>query len=186
MDPQHSPFHKFQGWRLLALIVVTIAYSSWFTTLGPYGQLSDLFSGLPLEEMGWYTGRTAVSFLSGLDAAGQKLQYWSLLFDVPNMILTALMLEGLIGFGIRNMRLKKPAVNMFFVLPIMYLLIDFFENSFLALTMSTQSEFLGSIAGFMTAGKFLVVLPTFLIALVMFLGGLIAWTMRNLRKTENK
>jgi len=62
-----------------------------------------------------------------------------------------------------------------FILPIGFLLVDFLEDSFIALTLSTSSIFLGTIAGFMTALKFAVFIPAIVVSLIMGIGGLIMW-----------
>jgi len=41
-DVTSSPFHRFLGWKILALIAVLLAYSFWYTGPGFYGQLSRL------------------------------------------------------------------------------------------------------------------------------------------------
>lgn len=170
-----SPFHRFHGWHILALLAVTIAYSAWFTSIGPYGKLADLGPGFPLEARGFYTGQQAVETLSQLDARGATTKYISLLFDVPFMVLFALSLEALIAFGIRRMTLTNIRWNLLFILPIAFLLLDFSEDSFIALTLATGSPLLGTIAGIMTFLKFAVFIPATLIAIAMGLAGLIAW-----------
>ena len=175
MTREHSPFHRFQGWKILALMLVTFIYSFWFSVLGPFAALSDLAPGMPLESRGFYTGEYAVSVLSQLDAAAQRAKLISLLFDVPFMILNALVFEALIGFGIRRFELKRPAWSFLFILPIAFLLIDFAEDSFLALTLVSGSTALGSIAGVLTFVKFIAFFTAALAGLLMGLGGLIYW-----------
>ena len=55
-----------------------------------------------LQGRGFYSGATAVEILGRLDAAGQKAKYLALIFDVPYMIMQALVFEGLIAFGKRH------------------------------------------------------------------------------------
>jgi hypothetical protein len=183
MDYRHSPFHRFRGWHILALMAVTVLYSYWFTVIGPYAKLAGLAPGMPLEEHAFYSGAHAVDVLGQLGAAGEKAKLISLLCDIPFMILMALTFEALIGFGIRRMKLIKPIWSLLFILPILCLLVDFSEDSFLALTLVTKSEILGSIAGFFTGLKFWVFYPTSLISLVMGVAGLCVWIMSRFRKS---
>jgi len=173
--PDLSPFHRFQGWRLLALIVVFIAYTLWFTGPGYFGQMTRLPGHISLQESGFYSGAMAVDILGNLDAAGRKTKYLNLIFDVPYMIMQALVFEALIAFGLRHMKPKSSKWNLLFILPIGFLLADFAEDSFIALTLATGSEVLGAIAGFMTALKFLTFIPAIIVSLLLALGGLIAW-----------
>lgn len=175
MNYHGSSFHKLTGYRILILIIVTLGYATWFSTLGPYGQLSDLGPGLPLEERGFYTGAQAVEALSQLDAQGRKLKLISLICDLPNMLLSALMFIALIGFGIRRLGLARPVWTSLFAIPLAFLAVDFAEDLLIALTMFSRSEILGTIAGGMTALKFMTYIPAALLALGLGLSGLIAW-----------
>jgi len=177
MSPQDAPFYRFQGWRLLVLIIVGVAYSYWFTVLGPYSKLAGLAPGMPLEETGYYSGEHAVNVLGSLDAEGRQAKYTSILFDIPYMILLALMFEGLIGFGRRHMKLNRPVWRLLFILPIAFLLMDFAEDSCLALTLASGSEITGTLAGFFTLLKFITFSIVSLTAFVCGIGGLIAWLM---------
>lgn len=170
-----SPFHRFQGRRLLALIAVFAAYTAWYVGPGFFGDLTRIPRHIPLQESGFYTGAEAVERLSQLDATGRKTKFLALIFDVPYMILQALVFEAFIAFGMRHIRPKNPKWNLLFILPIAFLLVDFAEDSFIALTMTTGSTALGSIAGVMTALKFAVFIPAILVSLAVGIGGLIAW-----------
>jgi len=57
-----SPFHRFQGWRILALFAVFAAYTLWYIGPGYFGQMTRLTGHLSLQEMGFYSGATAVYF----------------------------------------------------------------------------------------------------------------------------
>ena len=167
------------GWKILVLLGVTLAYSVWYTTMGPYSQLAGLAPGMPLEERGFYTGADAVKTLGGLSETGAQKKYISLIFDVPYMILWALLFEALIGFGIRRMNKTKPIWGLLFFLPIAFLLTDFAEDSFLALTLATGSELLGSIAGVLTALKFFAYMAAALSGIGMSLTGLYVWAFKS-------
>lgn len=182
MDYSNSPFHRFQGWHILILLTVTFAYTYWFVVIGPFSKLATLAPGLPLEERGFYTGAQAVEALSGLGAEGTRAKFISLACDVPYMILTALSLEALIAFGIRRLNFTNVKWNFLFILPIAFLLFDFAEDSFLALTLATDSTLLGSIAGILTPLKLAAVIPATIIAVVMGVTGLIAWGVQSLRR----
>ncbi len=181
MTYESSPFHKFMGWKIWALLGVTLIYSIWFTTVGPYGALSGLAVGMPLEGQVYYSGAAAVEVLSQLDENGRAIKLLSLVCDIPFMILWALVFEAMIGFGIRRMSLNKPQWSLLFVLPIAFLLTDFAEDSFLALTLVTQSEILGSIAGVMTFTKLLAFTAAALTGLCLGTLGLASWLIKGRR-----
>lgn len=175
MSPQDTPFHRFQGFRLLALVIVTLGYSFWFTAFGPFGKLAALAPGMPLEEAFHYSGAHAVSVLGGLDEAGRRMKYLSLACDVPFMILSTLMAEGLIAFGLRHLGLMGGKWRLLFVWPLAFLVFDFLEDSFLALTLATGSEALGTVAGIMTPLKMMTFVPAMILALFFGLSGLAMW-----------
>jgi len=75
----------------------------------------------------------------------------------------------------RHIKPKNLKWNLLFILPIGFLLADFAEDSFLALTMATGSIVLGTIAGFMTALKFAAFILGIAVSLIMGLRGLMAW-----------
>ena len=185
MTPQDRVFHKFQGLRLLALIIITLAYGYWFTLHGPYSKLSALGPGLPLEDLFFYSGAHAAEVLGRLDAAGRRAKYLSLLFDVPNMILTMLMLEGLIAFGLRHLGLMGRKWRLLFALPIAFLMFDFLEDSFLALTLATNLEITGTLAGIMTPLKIITVSACMITAVVLSLGGLGMWLLGKSKLTKH-
>lgn len=160
---------------MLALIAVFAVYTLWYVGPGFFGDLTRLAGHASLQESGFYTGADAVERLGKLDAAGRRTKFLSLIFDVPYMILQALIFEAFIAFGMRHLKPKNPKWNLLFILPIGFLLVDFFEDSFIALTMTTGSTALGTIAGLMTALKFGVFIPAILVSLVMGIGGLVAW-----------
>lgn len=178
MDYANSPFHKFMGWKTLALTAVAMAYTLWFTGPGPYGQLTGLAPHIPLEGSGFYTGTQAVEALGALDADGRRIKFLSLLCDIPFMILWALVFEAFIAFGIRRLNLTAAKWQLLFVLPLAFLLADFAEDSFIALTLVTGSEVLGTIAGFLTALKFFFYIPANLAALGMGASGLVYWIIK--------
>jgi len=175
MNNPMSPFHRFQGLQIWGLIAVFAAYTLWYIGPGYFGQMLRIPGHVSLQESGFYSGAEAVERLSRLDAAGQKTKYLALIFDVPYMVLQALVFEALIAFGMRHMKPRSAKWNLLFLLPIAFLLIDFLEDSFIALTLSTGSTVLGTIAGIFTALKFLVFIPGIVVSLIMGAGGLIAW-----------
>jgi len=177
-----APFHRFQGKSILALFAVFMAYTLWYTGPGFFGQMSSMQGYSPLQEMGFYSGATAVETLRSLDAEGRKTKFLALIFDIPYMILQALVFEAFIAFGIRHIKPKNPKWNLLFILPIGFLLVDFFEDSFIALTLTTGSSLLGAIAGVMTALKFAVFIPAIIISLIMGAWGLLAWC-KNLKSS---
>jgi len=170
-----SPFHRFQGKSILALVAVFLAYTLWYVGPGFFGQMKSIPGHSSLQEMGFYSGTTAVEILASLDEKGRKTKFLALIFDVPYMILQALVFEAFIAFGIRHVKPKSPKWNLLFILPIAFLLVDFFEDSFIALTLTTGSSALGTIAGLMTALKFAIFIPAIIVSLIMGVWGLIAW-----------
>lgn len=180
-----SPFHSFQGWRFLALIIVFAVYTSWYVGPGFFGDMLRLPGHISLQEKGFYSGAEAVEILGRLDAEERKTKLLALLFDVPYMMLQALVFEASIAFGVRHMKLQNPKWNFLFILPIGFLLADFLEDSFIALTLTTGSSALGTIAGFMTALKFAIFIPGIIASVLMFFGGIIVWLRKRARiKTQ--
>lgn len=174
-DFKASPFHRFQGWHIWALVAVFMVYTLWYTGPGFFGDLGRLPGHISLQQKGFYTGAEAVEILGRLDAEGRKTKLLALIFDLPYMILQALVFEAFIAFGMRHLRPKNAKWNLLFILPIAFLLVDFLEDSFIALTLTTGSTALGTIAGLMTALKFAVFIPAIIISLIMGIGGLMAW-----------
>lgn len=175
MTSQDTPFHRFQGFRLLALIIVTVGYSYWFTAFGPFGKLAALAPGMPLEEAMHYSGAHAASVLGSLDEAGRKMKYLSLACDIPFMVLSTLMAEGLIAFGLRHLGLMGGKWRLLFILPLAFLMFDFLEDSFLALTLASGSEVFGTIAGIMTPLKMFTFVPAMILAIFFGFSGLAMW-----------
>jgi len=91
------------------------------------------------------------------------------------MVLQALVFEAFIAFGMRHIKPRNLKWNLLFLLPIAFLLFDFAEDSFIALTLTTGSTLLGSLAGVMTALKFVVFLPAMAVSLIMVIAGLFMW-----------
>jgi hypothetical protein len=176
-----SSFHRFQGWRILALCAVFAVYTLWYVGPGYFGQMTRLPGHMSLQEMGFYSGAMAVEILGNLDAQGRKVKFLALIFDVPYMILQALVFEAFIAFGMRHIKPRNPKWNFLFLLPIAFLLVDFAEDSFIALTLATGSTVLGGLAGLMTALKFAVFIPAIIVSLMMGIGGLFMWQSRKRR-----
>jgi len=177
IDYKNSPFHRFFGWHILVLAVVFSAYTLWYTGPGPFGRLASLAPGMPMQEQFFYTGQQAVDIYAGLDEQGRKTTLLALLLDLPFMILFSLLAEALIAFGIRRMSLGGKW-NLLFVLPIAFLLCDFGEDSFLALTLTSGNTILGSIAGVFTAMKFVTFTAAIIAAIGMSALGLLAFLRR--------
>lgn len=169
------PFHRFQGRRLLMLIAVFILYTLWYVGPGYFGQMTRIAGHISLQESGFYSGATAVEILSQLDEVGRKTKYLALIFDVPYMIMQALVFEALIAFGMRHIKPRNPKWNLLFLLPIGFLLADLAEDSFIALTLASGSVVWGSLAGYMTVLKFLTFIPAIIVSLIMLFGGILAW-----------
>lgn len=137
--------------------------------------MTRIVGHVSLQESGFYSGAAAVETLAQLDAAGRKTKYLALIFDVPYMIMQALVFEALIAFGLRHIKLQNPKWNLLFLLPIGFLLADFAEDSFIGLTLASGSVVLGTLAGYMTALKFIMFIPAIIVSLIMTFGGIFAW-----------
>ena len=169
-----APFERFQGPRFFILFGIFALYTLWYTLIGPYARLIGLAPGMPLQAQGFYTGAYAVEVLSQLDLAGRNAAYIAYLFNVPYMIMQALVFEAVIVFGLKARRLSGPKWHLLLILPLAFLIFDFLEDSFLALTLATKSEILGSFAGVFTALKFTAFIPSIFISLWLGLRGVIA------------
>jgi hypothetical protein len=169
-----SPFYRFQGWRFVALFLVFTLYTAWYVGPGYFGQLTHLEGYSLLQARGFYTGAEAKAAIAGLSAEGRRLKYLALIFDVPYMILQALVFEAGIAFGILQARLSSRYWQWLFVLPIGFLLADVLEDSALALLLSTDHIVFGAAAGVFTAIKFFVFIPAIIVSIVMLLLGVFA------------
>ena len=174
MSQNLTPFTRFQNRWFFVLLVIYIAYSLWFIGPGPFGQLASLGAGIPLEERGYYTGAFAVETLSALSPEGRKAKYISLLFDIPYIIMTALVLEAMTAFGLIATGRERSKWAALLALPMIFLVVDVLEDSALALTLASGSEVFGTLAGLLTPLKFLVFSVATLVALVLAACGLFA------------
>lgn len=172
---QASPFHRFRGWQIWALLCVFVLYTLWYVGPGYFGQMTRISGHISLQESGFYSGASAVDILGRLDGEGRKVKYLALIFDIPYMIMQALVFEAFIAFGFRHIDPKNPKWQLLFALPLAFLLVDFAEDSLIALTLATGSQVTGTIAGYMTSLKFIIFIPAIPISLIMAIWGLIAW-----------
>ena len=93
-------FHRFTGWRLLALVVIFLAYTLWFIGPGPFGDLTRLEDYKNLQSRGFYSGAEAVSAIESLSAEGRRIKFKALGFDIIYMVLQTWVFEALIAFGL--------------------------------------------------------------------------------------
>jgi len=93
-------YMRFQGWRLMALLVVFTAYTLWFTGSGPFGDLTRLEGYDYLQGRGFYTGVEAVAAVETLSSEGRALKYKELGFDLIYMVLQMWVFEAVIAFGL--------------------------------------------------------------------------------------
>ena len=176
-----SPFYRFQGWRFIVLLIIFFVYTAWFVGPGYFGQLAGLPDYSALQERGFYTGAEALAAVNTLTEKGIRTKYLALIFDLPYMILQALVFEAAIAFGILQMRLGARFWQWLFILPIGFLLADIFEDSGLLLLLSTRIALFGSIAGVMTFLKFCFFIPAIFISVGLLIGGGLAMLKRRLR-----
>jgi len=167
-------FYRFTGWRLIALLAVFFAYTLWFISVGPFGELTRLENYSNLQSRGFYTGADAVTAIESLNAEGRRVKFKALGFDLIYMVLQTWVFEAVIAFGLTASGLMNSRLRWSLLAPMGFLLFDFLEDSLLALVMVTSSEFIGSLAGVFTLLKFAVFLPLVVLAIGLALAGIVA------------
>jgi len=172
MDYKNSPFHRFFGWHILALIAVTIAYTVWYTGPGFFGQIVDMAPGIPVQEQHFYHGSYPVETYAPLTDGQKQKMLLAFIFDLPFMVLLMLSTEAMIAFGIRQLKLGGKW-NLLFILPIAFLLTDFGEDSFLALTVYGGGIVTGWGAAIFTPLKFLFFYSALIVGFTLGFIGLI-------------
>ena len=176
-------YQRFMGWRLIALLLFFTVYTLWFTTIGPFGQLTRLEDYAYLQGRGFYTGAEAVTAIESLSAEGRRLKYTELGFDLIYMVLQTYVFEAVIAFGLTALGLMQSRWRWILLAPMGFLLFDFLEDSSLALVLSTGSELIGSFAGVFTALKFVFFVPLLFLSLGLGIAGIVAKVLQN-RKGE--
>lgn len=166
-------YQRFTGWRLIALLAIFAAYTLWFTTIGPFGELTRLDNYTYLQGRGFYSGAEAVSAIESLTPEGRRLKFTELGFDLIYMVLQTWVFEALIAFGLTGLGLMTKKWRWLLILPMGFLLFDFLEDSFLALLLTTSSELIGSFAGVFTFMKFVFFIPLIFISLGMGIAGVV-------------
>lgn len=143
-----APFYRLQGKRMIALVFVFVTYAIWFIGPGYFGQMTAIEGHMSLQKSVYYSGQVAVDRLCLLDTDERRLKYLALIFDIPFMILYALIFEAFIAFGLRARRQERSKWGVLLGLPIICLLIDFSENSFIALALASGNTYFGTLAGY--------------------------------------
>ncbi len=179
-------YHRFSGWRLVALLVVFVLYALWFTGPGPFGQLVRLEGYTYLQGRGFYSGVEAVAAIEALSSDGRRLKFTELGFDVIYMILQTWVFEALIAFGLSAFGLLRTRWRWLLLAPMGYLLFDILEDGALALVLETSSETIGSFAGVFTFIKMAFFLPLIPISLGLSVTGSVAMVLRNLKSTDTR
>lgn len=169
---------RFSGWRLPVLLAVFLIYTIWFTTIGPFGQLTGLENYTNLQSRVFYSGEDAITAIQSLDADGRRLKFITLACDVIYMVLQTWTFEALIAFGLTARGLLNTSWRWILLAPMGFLVFDFLEDSFLALVMVTSSEFLGSCAGVFTLLKFTFFIPLVVLTLGLGLMGIVTVFLR--------
>lgn len=185
MKTKAHNYARFQGWRLIALLVVFSAYTLWFIWPGPFGELTRLQGYDYLQGRGFYSGAEAVAAIEMLSAEGRVIKFKALGFDLIYMVLQTWVFEAVIAFGLIALGWMKSRWRWLLLAPMGFLLFDFLENSFLALLMETNSELIGSFAGVFTLMKFVFFVPLFVLSLGLGAAGMMAIVLRK-RKTGVK
>ena len=179
-------FHRFTGWRLLALVVIFLAYTLWFIGPGPFGDLTRLEDYKNLQSRGFYSGAEAVSAIESLSAEGRRIKFKALGFDIIYMVLQTWVFEALIAFGLTVRGLLGTRWRWCLLAPMGFLLFDFLEDSFLALVMLTSSEIIGSMAGGFTFFKFVFFVPLVFLSLGLGLSGIVTIILRKLKNERGR
>jgi len=171
-------YERFQGWRLIALLVVFTAYTLWFIGPGPFGDLARLQGYEALQERGFYSGAEAVASIESLSVEGRGVKYKALGFDLIYMVLQTWVFEAVIAFGLMALGLMSSRWRWLLLAPMGFLLFDFLEDSFLALVMATSSEIIGSFSGVFTLMKFVFFIPLVLLSIGFGCAGIVAKILR--------
>ncbi len=171
-------YHRFTGWRLITLLVVFSVYTVWFTTIGPFGELTRIENYAYLQERGFYSGAVAVAAIDSLSAEGRRIKYTALGFDLIYMVLQTWVFEAVIAFGLAALGLLQSRWRWILLAPMGFLLFDFLEGSALALVLATSSELIGSFAGAFTLLKFTFFVPLIFTSLGLGTAGIVANILR--------
>ena len=177
-------FQRFSGWRLPVLLAAFLIYTIWFTTIGPFGQLTRLEHYTYLQGRVFYSGKEAVTAVQSLDAEGRRLKFITLACDVIYMVLQTWVFEALIAFGLSARGLMNTSWRWCLMAPMGFLVFDFLEDSFLALVMMTSSELIGSFAGVFTLLKFGFFIPLVVLSLGLGIMGIVTVILRKRKNPE--
>ncbi len=171
-------YNRFEGWRLIALILIFAVYTLWFIGPGPFGQLSRLPEYDYLQGRLFYSGADAVTAIKSLGEEALAIKSKALGFDLIYMVLQTWVFEAVIAFGMTALGLMSSRWRWLLMLPMGFLLFDFLEDSFLALLMITSSELIGSFAGVFTLLKFVFFIPLLCLSLGFGVAGTVAIVLR--------
>lgn len=180
-------YQRFTGGRMIALLVIFTAYTLWFTTIGPFGELTRLENYTYLQGRVFYSGADALAAIENLTAEGRRLKFTELGFDLIYMVLQTWVFEAVIAFGLTALGLMTSRWRWLLILPMGFLVFDFLEDSFLTLLMTTSSELVGGFAGAFTLMKFVFFVPLVFISIALGIAGIVAIILRKLkaRKRSN-
>lgn len=178
VKPQGYNYHRFTGWRLIALILIFMGYTLWFTGPGPFGELTRFQGYEYLQGRGFYSGAKAVAAVESLNAEGRVIKFKALGFDLIYMVLQTWVFEAVIAFGLMALGLSSSRWRWLLLLPMGFLLFDFLEDSCLALVLVTSSELIGSFAGLFTLLKFIFFIPLVFLSLGFGIAGTMSIVLR--------
>jgi len=131
-----------------------------------------------LQSRGFYSGAEAVAAIESLSVADRAIKYKALGFDLIYMVLQTWVFEAVIAFGLLALGWMSSRWRWVLLLPIVFLLFDFLEDSFLALLLTTSSELIGRLAGIFTLMKFAVFIPLVCLSLGLGSAGIMATVLR--------
>lgn len=172
-------YQRFAGWRFFALLAVFGVYTIWFVGPGPFGDLTRIEGYSPLQTRGFYTGAEAVGALESLSTEARRIKFTALGFDLIYMVLQMWVFEAIIAFGLSSLGLMASRWRWLLLAPVGFLLFDFLENGFLALTWVTSSETIGGLAGIFTLLKFAIFIPLAFASIGLGLAAIVSKILRN-------
>ncbi|WP_404400603.1 hypothetical protein [Pelagibacterium halotolerans] len=166
--------NRVRGWRMAAFLVAPVA---WFQIVllfsGLYQTYTLAQSGPPLEETPFFSAGIAVERLGAIADAGRTdTAYLFYVADFVSAILLAAALAALIAFGLRAAHAAGGKLRHVVLLPLGVIVAELAENALLAVALATYPDFpplLGTAAGIATGLKFVLIVPSALLAL----GGLV-------------
>ncbi len=163
---EKAQWGRFAIWFVLLFIFNYWAFytsSPWATALEAAGVLPEMLPGFPADQ-------PALAFSMLGDAAGSYI-VWQIV-DIPYAILNMLVFSTLIGLSLKRFRLHASPLQYLMLLPYIYLVTEFLENTPLALMAAgvlPQSDAIVLFQQTATTIKLYSGWPTLFISLIMLI-----------------